>query len=296
MEEPSPRKSRLVLAGGLAAAIVVGGAGFLLGRGTTERTQVVVAPPAAEPASKPVSVPEPSALAGPLGRSDLINLTAAAADATAAGRPLGADVAQAAGRRFELRLPFGCSGPAAENSGAAMRWRYDAEDQALRFHVDPVTWSGDEWWTGASATAIETIKGFWITRPWTGSEACPMPGERTFAPGAEPVTLPGQTLAVGQVFFAQGARGGSRDDEPYEAVVRVPEDELNTSEGFRLRVSGRIAGNRGIGPVQCRQPGGPEQRPICLVSVVMDEVAIENPASGETLATWNVARAHGPEG
>lgn len=284
MEEPSPRSSRLALAGALAAAIVVGGAGFLLGRGTVERPPPVAAPPIVAPA--PTPSPEPVSN-GVLGRADLIALAATAADAAAAGRDPDPDIAKADGRRFELRLPFGCDGPAGEDSTAAMRWRYDAEDGTLRVHVDPVIWTAQDW-VPRDPTGIEAIEGFWIARPWTSGEACPVGGAQPAAIGAEPVTLPGQTLALGQVFLADGPRGGKRDGKPYEVVVRVSESELDTSSGFRLRVSGRIAGSLGAGPVRCRQPAGPEQRPICLVGVVMDEVAIENAASSKTLATWSL--------
>lgn len=285
MEEPSPRSSRLALAGALAAVIVVGGAGFLLGRGTTEPPQVAVAPPAAKPAPKPA--PEP-VLTGVLGRAELMALAAEAADAAAAGRDPDTEVAEADGRRFELRLPFGCDGPAGEGSSATMRWRYDAEDQALRIHVEPLTWAPQDWWPGDAAPGVEGVEGFWITRPWTSSEACPTGSARAAAPGADPVTIPGQTLALGQIFFTGGARGGRRNGEPFETTVRVPEEQLDASEGFRLRISGRIARAGGLGPVRCRQPAGPEQRPICLVSVLMDEVAVENPATGETLSTWSL--------
>lgn len=284
MEEPSPRSSRLALAGALAVLIVFGGAGFLLGRGTAEPEVVVAAP---EPAPEPQPAPEPVVRTA-LGRAGVIALAAAAADATASGQPLSPDIAEAHGRRFELRLPFGCAGPAGEGSNAPMRWTYDAESGVLRVHVTPTSWSAQDWAAGEAGGAIEGIEGFWIQRPWTTSEACPPAGERAVPLGAEPVTLPGQTLAIGQVFFAGGPRGGRRSGAPYEATVRVAEDRLNASQGFRLRLAGRITRAQGLGPVRCRQPAGPEQRPICLVSVVMDEVAIENPATNETLAIWTL--------
>lgn len=293
MEEPSPRSSRIALAGAVAAALVVGGAGFLLGRGTTERTQIVVAPPVAAPTPKPA--PDPSPLRGVLGRSDLVALAAAAADAAAAGRAPGPEIAAADGRRFEVRLPFGCSGPAGEGSNAAMRWRYEADDQALRIQVSPMIWTAQDWWEGDAPAGIDAIEGFWITRPWTSSEDCPVAADRAMAAGVEPVTLPGQTLALGQTFSAEGARGGRRDGEAYQAVIRVPEEDLRTADGFRLRISGRIARIPNGGPVRCRQPAGSEQRPICLVGMVVDEIAIENPATEETLATWSVARREAGE-
>lgn len=290
MEEPSPRSSRLALAGALAAAIAVGGAGFLLGRATSERVPAAVAPPLALPIPKPA--PEP-VVSGVLGRADLIGLAAAAADAAAAGRDPGPEIAQADGRRFELRLPFGCSGPAGEDGAGAMGWRYDSKAQALRIQVDPAIWTAQDWWPADAASGVEAIEGFWIARSWTSSEACPE--GRPAAAGAESVTLPGQTLALGQIFLAESGRGGRRDGKPYQTVVPVAEDQLDTSRGFRLRISGRVARTGNVGLVRCRQPAGPEQRPICLVSVVMDEVAVENSASDATLATWSLGTGKTPE-
>lgn len=285
MEEPSPRSSRLALAGGLAATLLIGGAGFLLGRGTTDRTQMVTAPRVDMPTPRPA--PESPALDAVLDRSDLIALAAKAADAAGAGRDPGPEVAKAGGRRFELRLPFGCDGPSEEDSEAAMRWRYDEKEEVLRIRVEPTTWTARDWWSGAAPTGIQAIEGFWIGRPWTASEACAASGGRAAPVGTEPVTLPGQTLALGQIFYSEGRRGAQRDGRPYEAVIRVPEGDLEVSAGFRVKLSGRLARMRDGGPVRCRQPAGPEQRPICLISVLMDEIAIENPAGDVTLATWS---------
>ena len=287
MEEPSPRSSRLALAGGLAAAIIVGGAGFLLGRATSEPAQVAVAP--AVPAPATAAAPTPETRQSVLGRSELIALAAEAADAAAAGREPGERIAEAEGRRFEVRLPFGCEGPAAQDSNAAMRWRYDEAAQALRIHVRPVAWSPEDWLPPEAAQGVETIEGFWIARPWTSSDACPGRSEPAAAAGTEPVTLAGQTLALAQIHSAQGPRGSRRNGEAYEAVVRISRDRLDSSAGFRLRISGRIEGAPGARPLRCRQPGGPEQRPVCLVGILMDEVAIEHPGTGQTLARWDPA-------
>lgn len=299
MEEPSPRSSRLALAGALLAAIAVGGAGFLLGRAAQERPPAPVAP---VPAPAPAPAPEP-VLSGLLGRADLIALAAEAADAAAAGRDPGPEIARVDGRRFELRLPFGCTGPAGRESAAPMRWRYDKKAEALRISVDPVAWTANDWWPAGAANGIEAIEGFWVERPWTSSEACPEagdpPAEAEAADGeavaSEPAAPAERTLALGQIFSAESGRGGRRNGKPYQAVVRIAEDQLDSSAGFRLRIAGRIARAGDSGPVRCRRPAGPEQRPTCLVSVVMDEVTVENPASGETLATWSVGTGQTPE-
>ncbi|RYG27928.1 MAG: hypothetical protein EON93_19550, partial [Burkholderiales bacterium] len=140
MEEPSPHSSRIALAGGLAAAIILGGAGFLLGRSTGEPETVVVTKtaPLAPAADLP---PPPPAL---LGRGDLLKIAADASDALASGRSAEGVPEQIEGKRFEIRMPFGCNGPAEENSGLAMRWRYDEASAALRLHVAPVNWNAQD--------------------------------------------------------------------------------------------------------------------------------------------------------
>jgi hypothetical protein len=106
MEEPSPRTSRRTLAGALAAALALAGGGFLLGRGTGPV-------PEAEP-SNPDEAAQPifPAWSGPLLRQDLVDLAALAADTTASGMAPDEDLVQSEGQRFEIRLPFGCGGPA----------------------------------------------------------------------------------------------------------------------------------------------------------------------------------------
>src|SRR5690606_18404771 len=135
---------------------------------------------------------------------------------------------------------------------------------------------------------VEAIEGFWISRPWTSSEACPATTSQTAATGPEPVTLPGQTLAIAQFFGPESARRGRREGQSYDTVVRIAPDELNDSQGFHLRLSGRIRNIAGDGPMLCGQPAGPEQQPICAIGVAMDEVAIRNPTTGQTLATWAI--------
>jgi len=285
------RKSRLALAGGLAIALAVGGAGFLIGRGTSPR--------AVEPAAAPVatatavaqpapSLPDPRDLVKT--RADLIALASQAADALASNQSLPKAAANLAGQRFELRLPFGCRGPSDAGSDSPMRWRYDAEAKALRVHVSPVVWSSDDLRAPQDGSASDAVaEGFWIPRPWTASEACP-PSQDSVAPaGTDAVTLPGQTLAIAQ--FYSGAGQALRDGKPYETVLRSAPEEVPGNEGLQLRLRGRISETPIGTSVSCRQPAGPEQRPICIIAVTLDDVAIDNPRTGKTLATWSADRA-----
>ena len=293
MNEPSPRASRLALTAGLAAVIVVGGGGFLLGqRAANDRV------PAATPAPLTTPVPTPTPIDPPsrtLDRAALIALASIAADAAAQGAARPPELDEAVAKRFSIALPFGCGGPASDSSNAPMRWQFDEEAETLRFHVEPVALAPTDWWPRAAGSDIEAIEGFWIARPWIRSESCPSTGDTGATSGTDPVTLPGQTLAIGQLFAAGGARQDRRDGRPYTAVVGVAREAVRSAQGFRFRVTGHIAAVPGGGAAACRQPGGPEQRPICLIATTLDRVAIENPVSGETLATWAVAGARQTE-
>lgn len=285
MQEPSLRSSRLAIAGGLAAIIAVGGGGFLLGRATApepvDRAPTVVA----APTPTPEPTPERARI---LGRADLAELAFLASDSLASGQPIPESVSEAGNRRFELVLPFGCSGPAGEGSSARLRWRYDEEAEALRIHVAPNSWDAGDWGM-AGRSGVEAIEGFWIARPWSSSDDCPSRSGQTMATGIEPLTLPGQTLAVAQFFTADARRAALRDGRAFETVKRIPREEFDASRGFRVRLSGRIGGVPGAdAPVRCIQPGGMDQRPICAIAVTLDEVRIENPIDEEVLASWPI--------
>ena len=284
MREPTPRTSRLAIAAGLLAMLAVGGLGFLLGR--AGQPQAAPAANQAAPAPDPAPAPpreEPRTFA----RADLVTMAAQAADAAASGAPVPDAVDEAAGRRFDLLLPFGCGGPAAGEGGAPLRWRYDEAEEVLRLHARPTSWTAADWDIGA-ATGIEAIEGFWIARPWSSSGACPAGTGRALVTGSEPVTLPGQTLAVAQFLPGDARREARRGARPFELVRRLPRAALDASRGFRLRLLGRIGRVPGGGPVRCVQPAGIEQRPICVIAVTLDEVRIENAATGAVLATWPV--------
>ena len=281
MREPSPRTSRLAIAGSLAALIGVGGVGFLLGRGAAP-----VLPPSPVPAVAPV-VPKP-AEAPPerlLQRSDLIALGIAAADASASGTSLSRDALELAGKRFELALPFGCDGPAPEGSDAPLRWRYDEEAAALRVHVAPTVWQKADWWPEPPAT-IEAMEGFWIERPWTSRETCPSASAIAAAPDADPATLLGQSLGVVQLISRDTPRQLVRGGKPYEAVVRMATDAAPFDQGLRMKLTGRVGRFPNGQPVHCAQPGGREQRPVCLIAVTVEQVALQDPAGGGDLSVW----------
>jgi len=286
MHEPSLRTSRLAIAGGLGAAIILAGAGFVLGRMTFSAAESAPAVSAARsvPAAPPRPKVEPPRI---LGRAEIIAFANSAADALTTGAPLPAEVASAAGRRFEIFLPFGCDGPAPEESAAPMRWRYDAEKQTLRVRVAPAQWVAGDWGIPQTGSADRNFEGFWVSRPWSSADRCPEARGQAAAITAQPVTLPGQTLALAEIL----PEGKQRRDRPYETVQRVQPEDFAAAQGFRLRATGRIERMPDGQPIQCIQPAGIEQRPICLIVVSFDEIRIENPASNAMLATWSMRQA-----
>jgi len=294
MIEPTPRTSRLVVAGSAAAIILLGGGGFLLGRGSAPSPPPAVASPAAVPVAKKMPVPEAPA-ARILSRSDLIGIANAAADATSSGVQLPEGVSAAEGSRFEIDLPFGCDGPVSEGSREAFQWRYDAKSSSLRVSVTPAVFDASEWMKEPSpglenaipsADQKEAIEGFWLARPWSSQGTCES-GSPSVAPlGIDAVTLPGQTLGLAEVFSGEGSRTARRGGKPYESVRRIAESDLKIDQGLRVRLTGRIARFPDGSTVRCRQPAGKDQRPVCLVAVSFDDVAIENPSTKELIATW----------
>ena len=294
MHEPSPRTSRLVVAGAAVAVVLLGGGGFLVGRSTVSETRPAVIVPTPPP--MPVT-PKSEAAVGVLGRKDLIDIANAAADAASSGSAVPANVSAVDARRFEIYLPFGCNGPATEEGRAPLGWRYDADTSSLRVSVASVSWDPGEWLPRPSTSAAkddvspasEAIEGFWITRPWSSRETCDRDTAPTVPRGIEAVTLPGQTLGIAQIFSEQDSRNARRDGKPYESVIRRDAKDLAIDQGLRVRIRGRVTRFPGGTTVQCRQPAGREQRPVCLIAVAIDDVAIDNPATEETIAIWPTA-------
>lgn len=142
MKEPTPRTSRLALAGGALALLTVAGAGFVAGRSS-------VAPaPAPMPVPPPPAIPQQAVTqAKPerLDRGGLLALVSATADAFASGRTSPAEVAQLAGRPFLFALPFGCMGPLSETDATGTGWRYDTDRSALRLQVASTRWAPQDW-------------------------------------------------------------------------------------------------------------------------------------------------------
>lgn len=312
MREPSLRTSRMAIAGGVMGAAALAAAGFLLGRVSAPKPQAVdnpvpVASASAAPAIDPLRV---------LRRAELVMIGERASEAFVIGAPTGAGGEDIAGRRFELVIPFGCNGPQDDDSGAPLRWRYDAAAQTLRVHVAPAVWTAADW-DLSDPQGLATLDGFWVSRPWNPAEYCPKSpvtaqqpaaGASTPAPiasasAAAPAPAAGEpasdlqpqpslarpaerTLAVVSLRAADARRESNQ--RPYSIVRRMPPEAFAPASGFHLRLSGRIDRLPSGASTRCVQPADIDQRPACAIAVALDEVAIANPLDGATLAAWSL--------
>jgi len=269
------------MAGGIAVAVGLVGIGFITGRNSAPSPEAPVAAPVPPTPPAPVTV---AVVPAALGRADLLALTGQAADAFASNTPMPAALAAAAGRRFDLILPFGCVPTGTLESPGAMRWSFDPKAARLKISVDPILWQAEQWGGAGNAEVSEGLRGFWVARPWSSATTCAaarMPGAE---PGGAPLIPSSPTVAIARV---AGPDPGGKV-RPYEVVRRAGVDEIDPPKGFQFRIVGRLGAVSEGGPVKCRQPGGSEQPPICFIIGTFSEVRIENPKDGAVLANWPI--------
>ncbi|MDT9599102.1 hypothetical protein [Sphingosinicella rhizophila] len=257
------------------------------------------------PAERPVvAVPPP-----PLNRAGLIDAAARAADAHARGVPSPPDIGGLVGRRFTLKLPFGCSGPASEDQEMPFRWRYDVEQETLRASVTPEVWTKATFLKSiVAAKPFEAAEGFWIARPWIRIGDCPaqpqVPPEQppteapeTAAPPRESGgerEMPAETLApvrretlgIVELFEPGSRRAARRNGSPYELVTKIAPNQIDLSRGLRLVIEGRLAPLAGPQPIACQAREGEDRPPLCLIGVNVDRVAITGASGQRVLAEW----------
>jgi hypothetical protein len=237
---------------------------------------VVAAPPVIEP---PAPKPEQ-----PLSRADLIEAVQAAASAYAAGEPAPQPKDGLVGRKFSIRIPFGCEGPQVRAAGAQIYYELDPTARSIRLVARPAGWSQLPLIQALPAgDRPENVEGFWLPRPWTTADTCPP--SRNRPPAASPTPPASPTLGLASLFEASASRVAQRRDRPYEHVLKAPDDAaLAPARGFELRLEGRVTGFPGGQAVQCWSET-PDHRPICLLAVDFERVAFER-ADGTVISEW----------
>ena len=269
------RKFALIapLAIGLAAIVVLA---LVLTR-PSPPPPVVEAPP-------PVVAAPPAAKAAPpatASRADLILAAGRAADAYASGVPGGG--ADLVGRRFAVRLAFGCGGPVADPGPAQAYYQIDAKALSLRLVARPAIWTDLPLVRAAPAPAgTETVEGFWIPRPWLTGDRCPQ--RREVAPPATPTPVEQPSLGLAVLHGQDASRTERRGQRPYEHVLKLEPDGAGQGRVFELVLEGKISGYADGAALHCWSESA-EHRPICLYAVDIDRVAFED-ADGTVLADW----------
>lgn len=248
------------------------------------------------PAAAPL--PEPTVLT----RAEMIGALARAASTYASGdgRPEVLD-----GRRFVVRLPFGCQGDkeTPDRPGFAS-WSRSPDGQSIALRLTPADWlttppvAGDD-----LAAAWANADGVWITRPWLSSDSCPPPPPAiTPAPlvqadedesgSIEPPPLavpPASAQTAGLAIYSpvDGSRVGRREGQPYVHLIRgeAGQPVQPSKRGWRLLVEGRIGAFPDGRSIRCRAAGR-DERPTCIAAVQVDKLAFEDGSTGRQLAEW----------
>ncbi len=252
----------------------------------------------------------------PMNRSAMLLAVAKVASAVALGRDGVAEQRGLDGKRFEVRIRFGCVGPSGPASAAGpFNVRFDEEERTLRIRATPDLSQTDPRVAALGGEAVEAVEGFWMYRPWLFEAGCPAPPPAPPAPteaaseserpttavatavepeeqprtAAPPTAAPptaGQRVGIAHFFTKTDSRAGRRDSRAYEATKVLPEGRQPSRAGYDLVLSGRLATVSGGKVINCRIQG-PNIPPECIVSTEFDRVRIETPGTKEVVAEWS---------
>lgn len=267
----------------LIAPIVVGAAAVMVVVVLLTRP-TAVAPPPTPPSPPPVIAAPPAKPVAVAVRVDLIAAGAKAADAYArGGEGADDDSRDLVGRRFALRLAFGCAGAVADPGPAQAYYQYDPAVPALKLVARPADWTDLPFLRAASSAAkAETVEGFWIPRPWLTDDSCPR--RRAVAPPATPTPVEAPSLGLAMFHAADASRVERRGQRAYEQVIKLDAAKPAPERAFKLVLEGRVVGFADGAAVHCWAESA-EHRPTCLYAVELDRVAFED-ADGAVLADW----------
>ncbi len=252
----------------------------------------------AENIAASVPLPQP-----PMDRAALLEAVANARSAAAAGADDRQAQQQLDGKEFELRIRFGCGGPASGSTKALpLGWSLDQKGSVLRVHATPNLSKDDPAIGAMGLQDIEAVEGFWLERPWMFQATCPAKpaalavgqaqGNSAAAAAApkepadqQPIpTAP--KVGIAQFFTASDPRTARRDDRPYEAVKKLDSGAVIGQQGFDLVLSGRLRMLAGGRVIRCVS-SSPDTAPACVVAATFDHVWIEDAASKERIADWS---------
>ena len=190
------------------------------------------------------------------------------------------------GRRFSVRLAFGCNGLQGEAASVQATVNYDADNQSVTLTAQPGSWiSLPQIQSLSNLTDIEAVDGFWIPRPWADREDCPP--QMNYSLPATPTPQTAQTLGLAQIFKAGASRIIEHADKPYTFTRKLSADRSTLlNHSYRLVLEGVITGFADGRAIHCWVEAA-DHAPVCLYAVSFDHIAFEDGDTGEILANWN---------
>ena len=269
-----------------------------------------------EPVLNLPSVPKPQP---PIDRAALLAAVTEAASSTAAGTEMPKSVGSLDGRQFEIRIRFGCSGPAADLTERWLGWSFDPEVRRIRVRAMPTISSDEPLVEQIGDEQVEAVEGFWVPRPWLLAPVCPaavaarrataeeqsqatenqqqaqlaarekqQPAKAAEDPAADEVREPlpaAPRIGIAQFFTKEDPRSRRRDMRPYQAAHTLPEGQALSSQGYNLVLSGRLRALPARGVIHCISRSA-DTPPECIVSAEFLRVWIEKPDSRAVIAEW----------
>lgn len=245
-----------------------------------------------KPSNAPTVLASLTAVEPPLTRAELLLAVMKAGSAVAAGRDDGAEQRDLAGKRFALRLRFGCaSEPPADRARTAT---FDAEARVVKLSF-PAEIGIQTPNLGALAGGdIEAVEGFWIRRPWLLEPACalhtePAPAAADGSTEAPSLATAATTAAVphvglAQIFMKSDARTHRRERRAYQATERLGSDEGPSGKGYDLVITGRLRALATEKVIACVP--AEEGAPSCMISASFDSVSIRRADTDRLIGEW----------
>jgi hypothetical protein len=243
----------------------------------------------------------------PLDRAALLDAVTKAASATALGDNDAEQQRLLDGKRFEMKIRFGCKF-AGEADGKRFAVTFDEENRALRIRAAPDLTMDDLDISKLAPDGVEAVEGFWLRRPWLLGARCPRPapsspeaseddelnntgravdtdGPQKAATGTELATARWGKVGIAQFFTGTDTRTGRRNQRAYELTKVLGANERPSPDGYNLVLSGRLRAN-GDRVIHCRSVSVAAP-PNCVISSEIDRVWIEQSDSGTVLSEWS---------
>lgn len=258
--------------------------------------------------------PEPA-----IDRKGLLDAVRDAASAHSSGVDDSASQSALDGRRFAIRIPFGCRsflGGAVEQSFNIARrpdgksYEIFAAPNLSANEIGIAPNAKDENEENSADEAIEAVEGFWIPRPWMLAGRCPLDKMPTPVIGDEPETTKAakakdaendeavgqaqggiavqveyRTVGIAQFFTAADSRVSRRMGRSYSKIAAINDKNGFPANGLTLLLEGKLRAWPSGEVILC-QGDGRNSPPSCVAGAYIDRVAFENPGDGSIIAEW----------